>query len=73
LDVISRQRFFGINVFSPTSEHQYTPGRYSRSMLIPTRKVRPTFGLGLEIEETNDVGERMERRPAEKNEERLCR
>jgi hypothetical protein len=37
------------------------------------RKVRPTFGLGLEMEETNDIGEITERKPAEKDEERLCR
>jgi hypothetical protein len=30
------------------------------------------FGLGLEIDETKEVGERMERRPAEKDEDRLC-
>jgi hypothetical protein len=31
------------------------------------------FGLGLDIEETKEVGERMERRPEEKDDERLCR
>jgi len=31
------------------------------------------FGLGFEIDETKEVGERMERRPAEREEERLCR
>ena len=30
------------------------------------------FGLGLETEETKEVGERMERRPAENDDERLC-
>ena len=31
------------------------------------------FGLGLEMEETKEVGERIERRPDKKDEERPCR
>jgi hypothetical protein len=30
------------------------------------------FGLGFEIDVTSEVGERRERRPADKDEERLC-
>jgi len=49
-------------------------GCYSCKIDVDHHREGPAheFGLGFETEETQEIGKRMERSPAEKDDERLC-